>query len=217
LTRYIPGELGELQKKILRHFFDCKAKPMVAESVSHISKHLGVLQPSVHRSVEILRNDKYLLKDDKYTVGEKGLVLTEKGAAAAVLLGISTDDVTSYFKKIRRKDITGQADDLVGFFNNIRQLEGIGEPSKQDLLIKKMMEYYLEKNYFDEMGGAKQLDQEDFRRLLAYIAVQYHTALGKPRSIRDVMEKYGIDKKLVTKTLEQEKSKIDSLIRELQD
>jgi hypothetical protein len=41
--------------------------------------------------------------------------------------------------------------------------------------------------------------------------------LGKPRSVRDVMEKYGIDKKLVTNMLEQKKLKIDSIIRQLQD
>jgi hypothetical protein len=85
VPRYISSELGDVQKKILKHFFKCKDTG--PESVSHISKEIGILQPSVYRSANVLINNKYMLKENVYTVGEKTLISTEKGAAAAVLLG----------------------------------------------------------------------------------------------------------------------------------
>src|ERR671923_315750 len=142
MVRYSPQELGELQKQILKHFFVCKEDKR-PESVSHIAKELKALQPSVYRSVDLLVKEKYVLKEDDFTrksgqkYVERDLILTEKGAAAAVLLGISNDDIINYFKRRKSKYIL--FDDEIEFFQKFKQLV-IKEPDKRSLLIRKMIE-----------------------------------------------------------------------------
>lgn len=217
MVRYSPQELGELQKQILKHFFLCKDKR--PESVSHIAKELGVLQPSVYRSVDLLVKEKYLLKEDDFTrksgqkYVERDLIVTGKGAAAAVILGISNDDIINYFERRKSKYILSI--DEVEFFQKFKQI-GIKEPDKQSLLIRKMMEYFLKNNYFDELGGAKDLSEDELKRLLTYVAIEYHNALGNPRTIRDLVDKYSLDKKQLKDMLEKQKLKIDSMIRQLE-
>ena len=210
MPRYI-SELGDVQRKILRHFFKCKDTG--PESVSHISKEIGILQPSVYRSAIVLINNKYLLKENVYTVGEKTLILTEKGAAAAVLLGITNDQLMDYFKKIRRD--YPSARDNVQFFQQFNQMTNIREPRKRDVLIRKMMEYLLKYNYFNELGSAK-IPPDEFKKLLTYVAIEYRNILGKPRTISDIVKQYGLDKKQLIDILNQEKQKIDSIIQQLQ-
>jgi hypothetical protein len=219
LARYSPQELGELQKQILKHFFLCKENKR-PESVSHIAKELGVLQPSVYRSVDLLIKEKYLLKEDDFTrksgqkYVERDLIVTGKGAAAAVILGISNDDIVRYFERRKSKYILST--DEVELFQKFKQI-AVKEPDKQNLLIRKMMEYFLKNNYFDELGGAKDLSDDEFKRLLTYVAIEYHNAVGKPRTIRDLVNKYSLDKKQLRDMLQKEKSRIDSMIRQLED
>jgi hypothetical protein len=205
-------ELGEVQQKILRHFFDCKDKQ--PESVSHISKSLRILQPSIYRSVDLLIKEHYLIKEGKYARGGKELIVTEKGAAAAMLLGTTNDQLIKYFGNLKWKD--NRAGDEVKFLQRFKDVI-IGKPDKQDLLIRKMMEYFLENNYFDENGIAKQLSSDEFKMLLTYVAIEYRNAVGKPHTIRDLVDKYSLDKKQLKDILEKEKLKIDSIIRQLED
>lgn len=211
MPRYISSELGDVQKKILKHFFECKDRE--PESVSHISKEIDILQPSVYRSADVLIRNKYLQKEIKYTVGEKTLIATEKGAAAAVLLGITNNQLIDYFKKIRR-DYPSAGDD-VQFFQQFNHMINIREPKKTDVLIRKMMEYLLKNNYFNELGSAK-ISSDEFKKLLTYVAIEYRNAVGKPRTISDIVEQYGLDKKQLIDILNQEKMKIDSIINQLQ-
>lgn len=211
-SSYKTIELGEVQQKILRHFFDCKDKE--PESVSHISKALGLLQPSIHRSVDYLIKEKYLIKEGQYTHGEKELILTGKGAAAAVILGISNEDIINYFDRRKSKYIL--FDDEIQFFQKFKQI-AIKEPDKQTLLIRKMMEYFLKNNYFDENGAAKDPSADELKRLLTYVAIEYHNALGNPRTIRELVDKYSLDRKQLREILEKQKLKIDSIIRQLED
>jgi hypothetical protein len=85
------------------------------------------------------------------------------------------------------------------------------------LLIRKMMEYFLKNNYFDELGGAKDLSEDELKRLLTYVAIEYHNALGNPRTIRDLVDKYSLDKTQLKDILEKQKLKIDSIMRQLGD
>jgi hypothetical protein len=218
MARYNVGELGELQKRILTHFFTCK--DIGPESVSHITKALGVLQPSVYRSVDLLIKGKYLIKENEYTKKsgqeyvEKDLIVTGKGAAAAVVLGITNDEIINYFRK--RKSKYSSPDEEVQFFQKFKQ-GMIRQPDKQDLLVRKMMEYFLKNNYFNELGSAKELSLDEFKKLLMYVAVEYHDAVGKPYSIRKLAEKYSLDKSLLKEMLEKEKLRIDSIIHHLGD
>ena len=95
-------------------------------------------------------------------------------------MGISNDDIINYFE--RRKNKYLLADDETKFFQKFKQI-AIREPDKQNLLIRKMMEYFLKNNYFDELGGAKDLSADEFKKLLTYVAIEYHNAVGKPRRI----------------------------------
>ena len=177
------------------------------------------MQPSVYRSVDLLIKEKYLLKEKEFSrksgqkYVEKDLIVTGKGAAAAVLLGISNNDIINYFE--RRKSRYNFYNDEIEFFQKFKQI-AISEPNKQNLLIRKMMEYFLKNNYFDEIGGAKDLSDDEFKRLLTYVAVEYHNAVGKPRTIRDLVNKYSLDKKQLKDMLEKQKLRIDSIIRQLE-
>ena len=44
--------IGELQQRILRHFFECQDQ--VPESVNHIANSLGVVQPAVFMMCKLL-------------------------------------------------------------------------------------------------------------------------------------------------------------------
>jgi hypothetical protein len=52
---------------------------------------------------------------------------------------------------------------------------------------------------------------------LTYVAVEYHNAVAKPRTIRDLVDKYSLDRKQLKDILEKEKLRIDSIIRQLED
>jgi DNA-binding MarR family transcriptional regulator len=196
----------------LKHFFGCKDTG--PESVSHISKKIGVLQPSVHRSVDLLIKNKYLLKEIVYTVGEKKLITTDKGAAAAVLLGITNEQLVDYFRKIRHD--YPSARDYDQFFQQFNHMINIRGSEKRDVLIRKMMVYLLKNNYFNELGFVK-ISSDELKKLLTYVAIEYHNAVGKPRTISDIVEQYGLDKKQLIDVLNKQKLRIDSIIHQLQD
>src|SRR5215216_6389143 len=101
MTQLSPTEqLSDLQQKILKHIVECAEKN---ESVSHISKELGALQPAVFRSIKSLIEEGYLQKEREYTEREKLLSLTEKGAAVAFLLAARHQEhrnkLSEYFGK----------------------------------------------------------------------------------------------------------------------
>jgi DNA-binding MarR family transcriptional regulator len=205
------AKLGELQQRILKHIFECTSK---SENTNHIAKSLGLAQPTVLKSIQLLLQENYMESQQKAKRTKKMLTLTEKGAAAAVILGITNDEIINYFRRTRSEHIS--SDKEVEFFQKFKHI-AIKEPDKQDLLIRKMMEYFLKNNYFDENGSAKQLLPDEFKRLLTYVAVEYHNALGNPWTIRELVDKYSLDRKQLREILEKQKLKIDSIIRQLED
>lgn len=204
-------ELGELQQKILKHIFECTSE---SENANHIAKSLGLAQPTVFKSIQLLLQENYLESEQKGKRSEKTLTLTEKGAAAAVILGITNDEIINYFKRTRSEHIS--SDKEVEFFQKFKQI-AIREPDKQDLLIRKMMEYFLKNNYFDEIGAAKDLSVDEIKMLLTYVAVEYYNAVGNPSTIKDLVDKYSLDKKQLKEILERQKLKINSIIHQLED
>ena len=129
-------------------------------------------------------------------------------------MGISNEDIINYFDRRKSKYIL--FDDEIQFFQKFKQI-AIKEPDKQTLLIRKMMEYFLKNNYFDENGAAKDPSADELKRLLTYVAIEYHNALGNPRTIRELVDKYSLDRKQLREILEKQKLKIDSIIRQLED
>ena len=197
----------------MKHFFGCKDTG--PESVSHISKKIGVLQPSVHRSVDLLIKNTYLLKEIAYTVGEKKLITTDQVTTQLpVLLGITNEQLVDYFRKIRHD--YPSARDYDQFFQQFNHMINIRGSEKRDVLIRKMMVYFLKNNYFNELGFVK-ISSDELKKLLTYVAIEYHNAVGKPRTISDIVEQYGLDRKQLIDVLNKQKLRIDSIIHQLQD
>jgi hypothetical protein len=146
-------KLSEEQGKILWHLFECDI--VAPESVSHISKSIRLSQPSVHRSVSSLIKNKYLVKDNKPMRSgkgkmsfEKALYVTDKGAAAAVVLGITLGQLQNYLNKFAFKNRS--ASDLVAYIKRFKGLYRV--PEIREFIAKRIMEYLLNNNCFSEFG-----------------------------------------------------------------
>jgi hypothetical protein len=114
------GQLGKLQEKILKHIIKCKRLKRVyipyipPETVSHIAESLCYSQPAIFKSVKILIKHHYLdsvkyeyryygtpnLQESSKTGGVKHLFVTAKGAAAAIIYGVSIEKVEKYLKYV---------------------------------------------------------------------------------------------------------------------
>jgi DNA-binding MarR family transcriptional regulator len=209
LSSYSPLELGAVQQKILKHFFECEEK---YENVSHISKALGILQPSVQRSVGYLVKNNYLTKDPEYIKGRKALLLTEKGTAAAMSLGIRVNKLEDYARKYNDKSSM----EFLKYFK-----EHFRNPEKRDEYLKKVVEFYLKNNLFDEGEVKKQLTDEEkskARLTQLYIAKEYFESVGlndDVKNLKDYLNKYKIDKNLMKEYLKFRKREIEWAINEL--
>jgi DNA-binding MarR family transcriptional regulator len=208
-------QLSELQQKILKHFFECSSEK---ETVSHISKQINALQPAVFRSVSSLIRDKYVIKKggkDNTGGAEKVLSLTEKGAAAAALLGVSAEQLQNYVKKYKPQ--YPRLQELLLYFKT--------EPSKQDSLIKNAMNYYIKNDILDhDIHDMRQQMEDQYRttkiihaRINAILeaATRSNIVLENRKTLREFVDKYGLDKNSLINTLEQKKQQIESLIEDL--
>jgi len=143
-------------------------------------------------------------------MGEKAIVLTDKGIIGAFVLGISTEDIMAYFKKMKFK--YPSAMEQILYFEKFKELFRI--PEKRDFIAKKFAEYCLHKNLF-VAGNVKQLTRNELKMLLTYVSIEYNDAFGDAVTIKEFVNKYGIDKELLRESFQREKMKIDSILREL--
>lgn len=212
MSGYNLMNLGELQQRIMKHFFECEDQ--IPESVNHIAHSLGVVQPAVFKSVNLLIRDKFLVKEPEFENGRKALVVTDKGAAASVVLGIPYEHMVTYFLKLGDKDHSAarQADYFKKFENMFRI------PDRREFLIRKMMERLLTIDKFDNTGFIKwPLPQGEIKLLLAYVTVEYNKVFGKVTTVKEFIDKYGMDKKLLKSMFEKDRRRIDSIIKQLED
>jgi hypothetical protein len=212
MSGYTTFRFGELQERILKHFFDCKDD--IPESVNHISHILGVVQPAVFKSVSLLIKEGYLVKDPEYKDGKKVLLVTDKGAAAAVMLGISYDQMANYFFKLSKEygSRATQLDYLRRFENMFRI------PDKREFLVGKMMNYFLKNNMFEKSGHIKwPLSHNELKLLSAYVNVEYNKVFGNVRTVKAFVDKYGMDKKFLKTLFEKDRKRIDSILKQLED
>jgi hypothetical protein len=204
MSGYNPIELGELQQRILKHFFDCEGQQ--TETVSHLSRALGTAQPAVFKSVNLLIEQDYLIKDRKFRNGKKTLLVTDKGAAAAVVLGVSYDKFANYHIRLNRPN-------ELQHLNNFERLFRV--PDRREFLVRKMS-YYLLRNNLYEKGWTRWLSQNERKLVLAYLSVEYNKAFGNVHTIKGLIDKYGIDKELVRHMFERDRKRIDSIIKRLE-
>ena len=200
-----PLLLGELQQKILRHFFECKEKN---ESASHISRELDTLQPAVFRSIKSLINDGYLTKGEGYRGGEKPINLTPKGTAAAALLGTTHKQFESRINKNSNSSLS----DLQIFLNSIRA------PGKQDFLFKKLMDFFLERNLSkiesDDTTDVS-LVTEFLTEIAPEISAEVATIFDDMHNVKEFVDRYNLDKGLLKNILQERRQNIDSLMNQL--
>jgi DNA-binding MarR family transcriptional regulator len=88
--------VGELQEKILGHMLECASE---LENTNHISKALGLAQPTIFKSIRLLEKEKYVQTRQEYLHGIRTLRLTDKGVAAALLSGKEKDKIYTYLQR----------------------------------------------------------------------------------------------------------------------
>jgi DNA-binding MarR family transcriptional regulator len=203
---YTQHQLGELQQKILKHIFNCTAD---AENASHIAKALGLKQPTVYESVQSLIKDKFLQsKRQSHKRGEKVLQVTHKGAAAAVMLGISFENLENYTKKYDTEFFTFFVQALKRITTTVR---------KRDLLIKMALEYALKNNFF-EQGYLREISAEETKKFQLYIASEYISSLGPAtniKNLKDFVDRYELDKEYLKAIFSYQKNIFEKFLNEL--
>jgi len=88
--------VGDLQKRILGHMLECTSE---LENTNHISKALGLAQPTIFKSIRLLEKEKYVQTRQENPHGIRTLQLTDKGVAAALLTGGKKDKIYSYLER----------------------------------------------------------------------------------------------------------------------
>ncbi len=196
----ITGQLSDLQQRILKHFFRCSQK---MDTVSHISKEINSLQPAVFRSVESLIKDGYMVKE-KRSDGEKIVKLTDKGAATAVLLGIRHDKAEHYLKE--NKSASGLSL-LIEFFK---------EPDNKDLLLKKGIQFLLDKDWIHRTT----LEDKDKMQLIAFLLSDSLIRKKFDSENNDIMkfvDTFDLDIEWLLTALQEKQRTINSMISQLRD
>ena len=80
--------------------------------------------------------------------------------------------------------------------------------------MKQAVKYALENNYF-ENGNFRVLTNEEAQIFKLYIALKYIDEMGEWPTLREFLDKYGLDKDFLRKQLKKRRQYIDSIIQEL--
>jgi hypothetical protein len=181
-------ELGELQIKILKHILSCDSP---TETVSHISRNIDALQPAVFVSTKVLIEKGILAKKGDFSKGKKKkLILTDKGIATAILAGIKHRKLDEYIDSTEYRDEYDRQRHKL--FVTIMEL--IRVPARRNIILNRALDYMIIHGWYDE--EKKVLNKKDkvylFARLIPYIFT-YPTEAG---SIVDLIDKFGIDRKI---------------------
>jgi DNA-binding MarR family transcriptional regulator len=200
------GELGELQREILLHMVVCADK---SETVNHIAEHLHRAQPTIFKSIELLLEGNYVNAHQDYKRGPKILSLTDKGAATAIIAGADLNQFDSSSKK-RPIELIAEGLRYVGNITTTSE--------KRNFMIQKAMDYALKNNLFEE-GYMKQMTEEEGKKLIRYIMIEYLNSLGPASNIKTVeqfLDRYQLNKDFLKIFLTQQKLAIDSLLKKLE-
>jgi DNA-binding MarR family transcriptional regulator len=215
LSRYIGPKLGELQERILNHFFQCESKRI--EGINHISKAINAKESSVSRSIDILLYNKFLQEDPKRArekgnkFFEKAIYLTDKGAAyAVVMLGVKLEQIKNYISKYDSTSATGWD----------QYFEAFQIPANREYIFRKTMEFLLTNNIFDDKGRMRQLTEDEIQKkaIFEFTAAREHIESVDSSGItnfNDFLHECGIDKNDMKKYLLYKKRETDWALNEL--
>jgi hypothetical protein len=209
VTQSHKEKLGNLQQEIIKHIFECRE----IETVSHLARSLKRKQPTIFKSVQLLHKLNYLeskLDTRYYTLGgkERQIGVTEKGAAAAITLGVPFNRIEIYHQNYRRFTFLN-AENLYYIW------EIINPYNKRQVIVEKAMHYALENNYFDK-GKFRYLNRDESEKLKLLIALEcIKSSIGEVSTLKAFIDKYGLDKTFLKKYLTKQKQYLDSLIKSL--
>ena len=207
--------LGRLQQKILKHILECTAE---SENTSHIADSFRLKQPTVHKSVQSLIDNNYLEFEQEHPHTEKKLTVTPKGAAAAiVIVGADFNELKDYTER-------RHLDDKYALKFLMKLLTTLVSPmstERNKYTFKKAMEYYLKNNYFDAGNLKKLTDKQrgNFQRFIVVESLKYSQDSKSGESantIKEFIDKIGIDKKFIHSYLFQSRLVIDKILSELE-
>ena len=211
--KYHKKKLGRLQQKILKYMINRDDHGFV--EVSDLWSSLQLSQPTISKSVQSLVKYSYL-KHGEY---RGSLYPTDKGVAAAIMLGVSHTELKRYVYSSssyrpnpltkRRRFVRGRR----AILNYIRKIVNAYQ-NKQDFVMKQAVKYALENNYF-ENGNFRVLTNEEAQIFKLYIALKYIDEMGEWPTLREFLDKYGLDKDFLRKQLKKRRQYIDSIIQEL--
>jgi DNA-binding MarR family transcriptional regulator len=217
LICYSVPRLSNAQEKILRHFFECNI--VAPESVSHIAESIKLLQPSVHRSVSSLIKNKYLVKDKKAIRSgkgkmsfEKALYVTDKGIAAAIVLGVTIDQLKNYLSKFASKNESAM--NSISYLNRFIRLYKV--PVRREFLARKTMEYLLNNNCYDNLGRVIYPSAREFRRAYRYVQDEFSESFGASDTVKELLDKYGIDKCFLKEAFQKDRKRMDLILGQLE-
>jgi predicted transcriptional regulator len=199
------GELGELQREILAHMVECEAR---SETVSHIAECLNRAQPTIFNSIELLLEGNYVRAQQEYKRGPKVLVLTEKGAAAAIIAATDPKQFDNYLKKRPTDSIAESLKYLGSMATN---------PEKRNFMLQKAMDYALKNNLF-EQGCMRKMTEEESKMFIRYIITEFMKSLGPASNVKtaeQLLDRYGLEKDFLKFFLVQQKQAIDALLKKL--
>jgi hypothetical protein len=223
---------SQLESTPIRHVSGGMAVRVFDSSLTRVSglaRELGRRQSTVFNSVRALLKNKYL-DSDRYAHDHE-LVVTDKGAAAALTLGIGFDTVVNcvsrsdlfasttnnYLKSMRLryprasfpKDYSLRDKQIINYIRKIAQ-----STSHKDNLMKRAVSYALENDYLHE-GNFSKLSKGELQRFKLFVALEFIDTTGDILTLKQFVNKYGIDKSFLRRYLERQKLYLESAIRQL--
>jgi hypothetical protein len=215
-----PGNLrslGDLQQRILRYLFEKKEETVTCTGLANT---FHIKQPTVAKSVKVLSDTNYLIiqKVGFALNGIKRLLLTDKGIAAAIVVGATFEDAPY---RLSSNEVNQSDRYLLHYIKTI--VSGYSGPDGNSYL-KRGIRYLIENDYFNRKGeiesilGQRKVDTSSDKQideLKLRIALEYATEIGEPITLKTFVDKYGINADILVNYLDLQRARIDKITGEL--
>jgi len=209
--------LGELQQKILIHLFE-RCNDVITGT--YLAKEFKVKQPTIAKSVRALSKSRYvnIEKIESAINGEKSLRLTDKGAAAAIIIGAAFSDL-SYLSK--SYNIDHHDNQVVRF---VKKLVPDHLYYNRISYIRAGIKYLFEVSFFDDKGELDAIIDYGYHysindhlvdKIILRIELEYSLYIREHISIGKFVSKYNINKDVLIHHLDSHRAYIDSLIADI--
>ena len=149
-------------------------------------------------------NENYLVKEKRTTDGERIIKVTDKGAAAATLLGIPHSKARDYLKK---KNLASGLKILLYLFR---------EQDNQDLLLKKGAQYFLRKDWILKTSLEEKEKMQFFTFLLSDLYIREKFKARDNEALIKLINSFHLDSQWLIATLQEKRQIIDLLINQLE-